>query len=139
MGETKLINIIVFIALHMIFECYLVYYYLLCLESVFYCYLAALNCFHYVFYSNYPNLNLCWTFLIPSGFSRQQCELFSNMQDTLSCFIKTSQRRLKEVKRLHKVSPVASRIFSKRTAKAGGKFDSVDANQIFLDVRVKMW
>lgn len=56
---------------------------------------------------------------------------FFNMQDTLSCFIKTSQKRLEEVERLHKVSPSPSSIFSKRIAEAGGKFDSVDANLMF--------
>lgn len=60
------------------------------------------------------------------------------MQDAHSCVIKTSQRRLKEVERLNKVSPSASSIFSKRIAEAGGKFDSVDANLISLDVKVEM-
>lgn len=62
---------------------------------------------------------------------------FCNMQDALSCFMKTSQKRLKEVARLHKVSPSASSIFSKSIAEAGGKSDSVDANLIFLDVKVE--
>lgn len=86
-----------------------------------------------MFYLNYLDLNLCWTFQIQSGFTSQWFGFFFffNIQDTLSCFIKTSQKRLKEVERLHKVSPSPSSIFSKRIAEAGGKFDSVDANLMF--------
>lgn len=53
--------------------------------------------------------------------------------------IKISQERLKEEERLRKVSPSAFSRLSRRIAEAGGKFDSVDANLIFLDVKVEMW
>lgn len=51
--------------------------------------------------------------------------------------MKTNHKRLKEVGRLHKVSP--SSIFSKRITEAGGKNDSVDTNLIFLDVKAEVW
>lgn len=63
--------------------------------------------------------------------------LFKHMQNSAACFMKSSHKRLKEVGRLHKVSP--SSIFSKIITETGGKNDSVDTDLIFLDVKAEVW
>lgn len=81
MGETKSINIIVFITIHMIFKYDLIFYYLLCSDLGF---------------SLFP---FC---------SELNSSCFIS---TFSCFIQKKSEKVKGVERLHKVSPSASRIF----------------------------